>query len=136
MENARQVQLTCDTGPRRLYGEPGGSAGSRSAASQQMRPQPSLCQFSEGGKALQLLGEKAQPAREKQLIPAIRPLGSDKHTKDLLYIGLSNFGYSCYQNATLQSLLGLRPFISEMVSLIPGSVRRVTSTVRCMPSPS
>ena len=41
-----------------------------------------------------------------------------KHGKDPLHIGLPNLGNSCYQNATLQLLLGLRPFLSEVTSLI------------------
>ena len=40
-----------------------------------------------------------------------------KHGKDPLHIGLPNLGNSCYQNATLQLLLGLRPFLSEVTSL-------------------
>ncbi|KAF0291611.1 Ubiquitin carboxyl-terminal hydrolase 37 [Amphibalanus amphitrite] len=73
----------------------------------------------EESKALQLYGGKAHTARELQLTPAIRPAG--KHGKDPLYIGLPNYGNSCYQNATLQSLLGLCPFLNDMIALHSGS---------------
>ncbi|KAF0312114.1 putative ubiquitin carboxyl-terminal hydrolase 50 [Amphibalanus amphitrite] len=72
----------------------------------------------EESKALQLYGGKAHTARELQLTPAIRPAG--KHGKDPLYTGLPNYGNSCYQNATLQSLLGLCPFLNHMIALQSG----------------
>ncbi|XP_043203061.1 ubiquitin carboxyl-terminal hydrolase 37-like [Amphibalanus amphitrite] len=53
-----------------------------------------------------------------QLITATRRLESDTSASDPLCIGLPNYGNSCYQNATLQSLLGLTPFLSDMLSLI------------------
>ncbi|XP_043197641.1 ubiquitin carboxyl-terminal hydrolase 37-like [Amphibalanus amphitrite] len=119
-ENTERLQAA-GAGSRRFYGDSADAGGSRFAASQQMRPPPSPRKAGEGGKSHQLYGGKAQTAsRDLQLIPAIRPLDSDKNGKDPLYIGLPNYGNSCYQNATLQSLLGLRPFLSEMVSLISG----------------
>ena len=45
---------------------------------------------------------------------------------------LPNYGNSCYQNATLQSLLGLRPFLSEMVSLISGPESGQCRTLRAV----
>ncbi|XP_037077045.1 ubiquitin carboxyl-terminal hydrolase 37-like [Pollicipes pollicipes] len=84
-----------------------------------MRPPPSPRKGGEAGKALQLYGGKAQVSRDLQMPPSIRP-DTDRHFKDPLYIGLPNYGNSCYQNATLQSLLGLRPFLSEMMALISG----------------
>ncbi|XP_043233927.1 ubiquitin carboxyl-terminal hydrolase 37-like [Amphibalanus amphitrite] len=53
-----------------------------------------------------------------QLITATRWLESDTSASDPLCIGLPNYGNSCYQNATLQPLLGLTPFLSDMLSLI------------------
>ena len=41
----------------------------------------------------------------------------EKRVEDPLYIGLNNLGNSCYQNAALQSLLGLPPFLNDMISL-------------------
>ncbi|KAF0303601.1 hypothetical protein FJT64_024430 [Amphibalanus amphitrite] len=116
-ENTERLQAA-GAGSRRFYGDLADAGDSRFAASQQMRPPSSLCKSSEGGKSL-------------QLIP-IRPLDSDMDGKDPLYIGLPNNGNSYYQNATLQSLLGLRPFLSEMVSLIsgPGEQRPVSHAAR------
>ncbi|KAF0302269.1 hypothetical protein FJT64_025621 [Amphibalanus amphitrite] len=117
-ENTKLLQVA-GVGSRRFYGDLADAGGSLFAASPQIRPPPSPRKSSEGGKNLQLHCGKAQTAsRGLQLIPAIRPLDSDKDGKDPLYIGLPNYGNSCYQNATLQSLLGLRPFLSDMVSLI------------------
>ena len=86
-----------------------------------MRPPPSTHKSAESSKALLQNGETAQRVRELLLIPAKRTLDSDNLTHDPVYIGLPNYGNACYQNATLQSLLGLRPFLSEMVSFIPDS---------------
>ena len=44
-------------------------------------------------------------------------MDADKHSNDSAYIGLPNLGNSCYQNAILQLLLGLRPFSNEMMLL-------------------
>ncbi|XP_043210166.1 ubiquitin carboxyl-terminal hydrolase 37-like [Amphibalanus amphitrite] len=119
-ENTKLLQVA-GVGPRRFYGDSAEAGGSLSAASPQMRPPPSLRKSGEGDKNPQLHCGKAQAAsRGLQLVPAIRPLDSDNDGKDPLYIGLPNYGNSCYQNATLQSLLGLRPFLSEMISLISG----------------
>ncbi|KAF0290802.1 Ubiquitin carboxyl-terminal hydrolase 29 [Amphibalanus amphitrite] len=86
--------------------------------------QRSQCQLEARKKRRQAGSEsKAQTtSHDLQLNPVIPPLDSDKNSKDPLYIGLPNFGNICYQNATLQSLLGLQPFQSEMVSLISGPV--------------
>ncbi|KAF0305222.1 Ubiquitin carboxyl-terminal hydrolase 37 [Amphibalanus amphitrite] len=119
-ENTKRLQVA-SVGSRRIYGASADAGGSRFAASPQMRPTPWPRKSGEGGKNPQLHCSKAQTASHGlQLIPAIRPLDSDEDGKDPLYIGLPNCGNSCYQNATLQSLLGLRPFLSEMVSLISG----------------
>ena len=91
----------------------GGESGGCRPAGQQMRPPRKA---DEGGTAL--YDGKAQAARKLQLIPAVRSPNPNKHGTDPLYVGLPNYGNSCYQNATLQSLLGLRPFLSEMMSLI------------------
>ncbi|KAF0307575.1 Ubiquitin carboxyl-terminal hydrolase 37 [Amphibalanus amphitrite] len=53
-----------------------------------------------------------------QLITVTRWLESDTSASDPLCIGLPNYGNSCYQNATLQPLLGPTPFLSDMLSLI------------------
>ncbi|XP_043219969.1 ubiquitin carboxyl-terminal hydrolase 37-like [Amphibalanus amphitrite] len=86
--------------------------------------QRSQCQLEARKKRRQAGSEsKAQTtSHDLQLNPVIPPLDSDKNSKDPLYIGLPNYGNTCYQNATLQSLLGLQPFQSEMVSLISGPV--------------
>ena len=86
--------------------------------SQQMQPQSSPRKSGEDTKALQPYRRKAQTAAELQLTQTIRTACTDPHEKDPLYIGLPNLGNSCYQNATLQSLLGLRPFQNELMSLI------------------
>ena len=49
-----------------------------------------------------------------------------------MYFRLPNYGNSCYQNATLQSLLGLRPFLSEMMSLIGGPEGDQCRTLRAV----
>ena len=103
---------------RRVYGESGGCR----PAGQQMRSPPSPGKAGEGG--------KAQVARELQLIPAVRLPDPDKHVTDPLYVGLPNYGNSCYQNATLQSLLGLRPFVSDMMSLVTDSESDQSRTFR------
>ena len=80
-------------------------------------------------------GGKAQVARDLlQLIPAVRLPDPDKHVTDPLYVGLPNYGNSCYQNATLQSLLGLRPFASDMMSLVTDSEGDQSRTFRTAPS--
>ena len=56
-----------------------------------MRPPPSPRKSGDSSKALQLYGGKAQPARELQLIPAMRSPDSEKHSKDPLYIGWVTF---------------------------------------------
>ncbi|KAF0291982.1 hypothetical protein FJT64_009923 [Amphibalanus amphitrite] len=108
-ENTKLLQVA-GVGSRRCYGDLADAGGSLFAASPQMWPTPWPRKSSEGGKTLQLHCSKAQTAsRGLQLIPAIRPLDSDGDGKDPLHIGLPNCENSCYQNATLQSLLGLRP---------------------------
>ncbi|KAF0306877.1 Ubiquitin carboxyl-terminal hydrolase 37 [Amphibalanus amphitrite] len=115
-ENTKRLQVA-SVGSRRIYGASADAGGSRFAASPQMRPTPWPRKSGEGGKSPQLHCSKAQTAsRGLQLIPAMRSLDSDEDGKDPLYIGLPNCGNSCYQNTTLQSLLGLRPFLSEMIS--------------------
>ena len=53
-----------------------------------------------------------------QRTPFIRPGGPDQHDEDPLFIGFPNDSNLCYQNAALQSLLGLPPFLNDMVSLM------------------
>ena len=52
------------------------------------------------------------------MITATQWLESDTGASDSPCIGLPNYGNSCYQNATLQSLMGLTPFLNDMMSLI------------------
>ncbi|KAF0313058.1 Ubiquitin carboxyl-terminal hydrolase 37 [Amphibalanus amphitrite] len=111
-ENAEQ-QLATAAGSRRS----GCSGGSRLVASQQRWSPPSPKKLEEESRALQLYGGKAHTARELQLTSAADP---DKHGNDPLYIGLPNYGNSCYQNATLQALLGLCPFLNDMIALHSG----------------
>ena len=66
-----------------------------------------------------------------QLMPPVRP-EADTHAKDPLYIGLPNYGNSCYQNATLQSLFGLLPFLNETMALMPGPDEESCRTLRAV----
>ena len=71
-----------------------------------------------GSKTLQQHIGEAQPSEESQPILTNQPLDLDRHIEDLVYIGLHpNCGNCCYQNPTLQSLLGLCLFLGEMASL-------------------
>ena len=87
--------------------------------SKELPAQPLASQWKTGeaGKALQQNGGLAQ-APVLEPVPASNP-SQLKYGSDPLHIGLPNLGNSCYQNATLQLLLGLRPFLSEMVALAP-----------------
>ena len=61
---------------------------------------------------------KVHTSSELQSIPQI--CVEAVKSADPLYIGLPNYGNSCYQNAALQSLLGLCPFVTDMMALISG----------------
>lgn len=54
-----------------------------------------------------------------------------REAKDPVYIGFPNKGNSCYQNAALQSLLGLRPFLTEVVALTSSASLRGDDESSC-----
>ena len=96
------------------------SGDSRFASEEQTCPPPQLIN-SKDSKAQYLCDEEAQAVKNLQLVTsclrAIQPSDKDERDGDPLYIGFPNHGNSCYKkNAAFQSLLGLRPFLSEMVS--------------------
>lgn len=69
----------------------------------------------EPSKPVQLYGGKSVcQLQQRDLSPPASPVS--KHASDPLYVGLPNLGNSCYQNATLQALLGVAPFVSESVA--------------------
>ena len=68
-------------------------------------------------------GASPQAPRNELLIPAKPYVDPGKHLDDPLLIGFPNYGNACYQNATLQSLLGLHPFLRDMMPLISDPAR-------------
>ena len=60
---------------------------------------------------------EAQTPSHLQAVPSIHLPDSETY-KGPPYMGFPNYGNSCYQNAALQSLLGLHPFVNETMSLI------------------
>ena len=72
----------------------------------------------EDSKVLYKCDDNMQVVNDPPSSLAIRPANPLNYVKDPLFVGLPNYSNSCYQNASLQSLMGLFPFLNDMISLL------------------
>ena len=118
--------------PRRPNGDSDRSGDPRSAAEQQARLPPSSMGPGEDVRTLQQHESNTPTVTDAKLIPIAQRADIGKPDGDPLYIGLPNDGNLCYQNAVIQSLLGLRPFLCEMMSLIADRESYYCRTLRSL----
>ena len=83
----------------------------------------------EDSKVLYKCDDNTQVVSDPPSSLAIRPANPLNDVKDSLFVGLPNYGNSCYQNASLQSLMGLFPFLNDMISLLSCPVSSQSRTL-------